>query len=282
MNKLPTEMILHQISFMDNTSIKNLCKSNIRIYSICKNNKDFIKKIYYNNVLTKEQLKFNHFDIRKEYLELNKSNNRIEQFNDKGYPTLYYIMQRCIIEKFYDMIYIIINSLSNREKNIFIEQSKNKEYNINWTHPILQSIRRFPDFSKDYLKLVPKHLDMIYLLCKFYNCNNINLITNIIDKFHSNKLNEKYVPEGKVPKYQQNKYRYEEYVNDRIMIKDLSYNIKTNSLYYIKYKYDVEFSDDSSSSDSESSDSDSDIPRRMVPFVEDAQGADDGEWGGNT
>ena len=43
MEKLPTEMILHQLSFMDNTSIKNLCKSNVKIYHICKNNKDFIK-----------------------------------------------------------------------------------------------------------------------------------------------------------------------------------------------------------------------------------------------
>jgi hypothetical protein len=53
MEKLPTELILHQLSFMDNTSIKNLCKSNVRIHTICKNNKDFIKKIYYKNIKDK-------------------------------------------------------------------------------------------------------------------------------------------------------------------------------------------------------------------------------------
>lgn len=241
MEKLPTEIILHQLSFMDNTSIKNLCKSNIKIYNICKNNKNFIKKIYYNNVLIKEQLKYYHSDIRKTYLELNKSKNRIEQFNDVGYPTLYYILQRCIIEKFYDMIYILINSLDPCEKNIFIEQSKNKEYNRNWTHPILQIIRRFPNFNKDnekYLKLLRNYLNIIYFLCKFYNCNNINLIINIIDKSRNDKIDEGY---------KGGYYRFEEFICDKIGFTNLSYNITTNTLFYE--------SSESDSSESNSSDS---------------------------
>ena len=251
MEKLPTELILHKLSFMDNTSIKNLCKSNVKIYNICKNNKDFIKKIYYNNVLTKEPLKYYHNDIRKIYLELNKSENRIEQINKLGYPTLYHLLQRCFVEKFYDMIYILINSLDPSEKNIFIEQSKNKEYNRNWTHPILQSIRRVPDFNKDkqkYFKLLRNHLNMIYFLCKFYNCNNINLITNIIDKLNNDKLDEGY---------KEGYYRYDEHISDKIGLKNLSYNITTNTLYYTNESESSESeSSESESSESENSDSD--------------------------
>jgi hypothetical protein len=248
MEKLPTELILEQLSFMDNTSIKNFCKSNRKIYNICKNNKNFLKKIYYNNILTKESLKYYHNDIRKQYLELNKYKNKIEQINDKGYPTLYYILQRCIVEKFYDMIYILINSLDDCEKNIFIEQSNNKEYNRNWTHPILESIQRVPEQDKDdkkFLKLVKNYLNIIYFLCKFYNCNNINLINEIIYKLKSDKLDEDYISDELLPKYMHNKYRYQEFIIDKI--KYLSYNITTNTLYYK--------SESGSENDSDSSDS---------------------------
>ena len=217
-----------------------------------------IRKIYNNNVLTKA-LKYNHFDIRKQYLELNKSENRIEQIDNNGYPKLYRILQRCIIEKFYDMIYILINSLDLREKNIFIKQSKR-----NLIHPILQSIRRVPyskdillfnpqltkKNDKDYLILLRIHLNMIYFLCKFYNCNDIYLITNIIYKSNSNNLDEGFKGEG---------YRYDDYVSDKIGLKNLSYNIRSNTLYYTNESGSNSESESESGSDSESeSDSGSD------------------------
>jgi hypothetical protein len=49
MNELPIELILHNFEFMNLQQIQNICKTNKRLYQVCKNKKNLIAKIILKN-----------------------------------------------------------------------------------------------------------------------------------------------------------------------------------------------------------------------------------------
>jgi hypothetical protein len=212
MDSLPVEIVLEQIKYMDNSSIKNLCKTSKRIHNICKNNKIILKNIYVKNILnniSKRKLPDDQNNLFVDYLKIKSRGGNTD------IKLIWSIFQRAIETNFDELLELVLESLTENEKKEIIELGNNNirilyKYSLLngpvAKHPITKALRnvcnKMEIENKDDLTSVlncnninKSVLRILYLLVNLFNCKNKELLkdTNVTD-LNYYQINEIFFP----------------------------------------------------------------------------------------